>query len=202
MEEQENLNNQEQENNVENDIEETKNEENIAGQTENKDISEEAKEEPEDRKEINKQEEKHDKKEKNKKVVPIIIALFVILATMIFSIIFALINMNNDKIFKGISILGIDVSKLTVSEATSKINTAIEERFKDENNNLILKMGENETSVTANSFNAKFDVDSAVIEAYNIGKSGNILTNNYSILFTSLFKKDIKPTLYLDEYLL
>ena len=202
MEEQENLNNQEQENNVENDIEETKNEENIAGQTENKDISEEAKEEPEDRKEINKPEEKHAKKEKNKKVVPIIIALFVILATMIFSIIFALINMNNDKIFKGISILGIDVSKLTVSEATSKINTAIEERFKDENNNLILKMGENETSVTANSFNAKFDVDSAVIEAYNIGKSGNILTNNYSILFTSLFKKDIKPTLYLDEDLL
>ena len=140
--------------------------------------------------------------QKNKKVLPIVISLFVILFIMIFSVIFALLNMSNDKIFKGISILGIDVSDLTVSEATKKINTAIDERFKDENNNLVLKIGENETSVTANTFNAKFDVDNAVIEAYNIGRNGNIVTNNYAILFTNLFKKQLKATLYLDEELL
>lgn len=142
------------------------------------------------------------KKQKSNKVIPIVVSLFIVLFVMIFSVVFALFNMNNEKILKGISILGIDISDLTVEEAKTKINNAIEERFKDENNNLILKIGENETSVTANTFNAKFDIDNAVIDADNIGRNGNILTNNYSILFTKLFKKEIKPRLYLDDSLL
>lgn len=142
------------------------------------------------------------KKQKSNKVIQIVVSLFIVLFVMIFSVVFALFNMNNEKILKGISILGIDISDLTVEEAKTKINNAIEERFKDENNNLILKIGENETSVTANTFNAKFDIDNAVIEADNIGRNGNILTNNYSILFTKLFKKEIKPRLYLDDSLL
>lgn len=142
------------------------------------------------------------KKQKSNKVIQIVVSLFIVLFVMIFSVVFALFNMNNEKILKGISILGIDISDLTVEEAKTKVNNAIEERFKDENNNLILKIGENETSVTANTFNAKFDIDNAVIEADNIGRNGNILTNNYSILFTKLFKKEIKPRLYLDDSLL
>lgn len=142
------------------------------------------------------------KKQKSNKVIPIVVSLFIVLFVMIFSVVFALFNMNNEKILKGISILGIDISDLTVEESKTKVNNAIEERFKDENNNLILKIGENETSVTANTFNAKFDIDNAVIEADNIGRNGNILTNNYSILFTKLFKKEIKPRLYLDDSLL
>ena len=142
------------------------------------------------------------KKQKSNKVIPIVVSLFIVLFVMIFSVVFALFNMNNEKILKGISILRIDISDLTVEEAKTKVNNAIEERFKDENNNLILKIGENETSVTANTFNAKFDIDNAVIEADNIGRNGNILTNNYSILFTKLFKKEIKPRLYLDDSLL
>ena len=141
-------------------------------------------------------------KTKSKKVISIIVSLFIILFIMVFSVVFALFNMNNEKILKGVSILGIDISNLTAEEAKNKVNNAIEERFKDENNNLILKIGENETSVTENTFNAKFDIDNAVIEAYNIGRNGNILTNNYSILFTKLLKKEIKPKLYLDENLL
>ncbi len=140
---------------------------------------------------------------KSKKALPIIITIAVIIfITMLFSIIFALLNMNNNKIIEGISVLGIDVSNLTVEEATNQINTAIQERFSDENNTLILKRGEEETSVTANTFNATFDVDAAIAEAYNIGRDGNIITNNYAILWTKIAKKDIQPTLYLDEELL
>ena len=140
---------------------------------------------------------------KSKKALPIIITIAVIIfIAMFFSIIFALLNMNNNKIIEGISVLGIDVSNLTVEEATNQINTAIQERFSDENNTLILKRGEEETSVTANTFNATFDVDAAIAEAYNIGRDGNIITNNYAILWTKMAKKDIQPTLYLDEELL
>lgn len=142
------------------------------------------------------------KKSHTKKVIPIIIISILILSIMLFSVIFALININSEKIFSGISILGIDVSELTIEEAKNKINTAIDERFKDENNNLILKINEDETSVTANSFNAKFEVENAVMEAYNVGKTGNILTNNYTILLTKIVKKDITPELKLDNELL
>ena len=136
----------------------------------------------------------------SKKTVVISIALIsTIIAIMIFSIIFALININNTKILKGISILGIDVSELTVEEAKQRVNDAIEAKFTNENESIILKRGESETSVNANTFNAKFDVDTAVVEAYNIGRSGNIITNNYAILSTILFQKNINPELYYDE---
>ena len=71
------------------------------------------------------------KKQKSNKVIPIVVSLFIVLFVMIFSVVFALFNMNNEKILKGISILGIDISDLTVEEAKTKVNNAIEERFKD-----------------------------------------------------------------------
>ena len=143
------------------------------------------------------------KKQKQKKTLLIVILTAVIVfAALFLSIIFSLLNMNNEKMLDGISILGIDVSGLTVEEAQTQLNDAIENRFKDENNNLILKRNEEETNVTANTFNAKFDVETAVAKAHNIGRDGNIITNNYAILFTKLFKKDIQPELYLDEELL
>lgn len=141
-------------------------------------------------------------KKTKKGLIITIAAIAVIFILMLFSTIFALINMNNQNIMKGISILGIDVSNLSPEEATKKINDAIENRFQDENNNLILKRNQTEISVTANTFNAKFDVEKAIAEAYNIGRSGNILTNNYAILYANIFKKDIQPQLHLDNELL
>ena len=154
----------------------------------------------ENKEEIKKEEDKKTKSRKTK--IILIIATILILAIMVFSVIFSLLNMNNNKILKGITILGIDVGNLSVEEAKAQINNAIQERFNDENNNLILKNGENEVNVTANTFNATFDVNTAVTQAFNIGRNGNIITNNYAILFTKLFKKEITPTLHLEEQLL
>lgn len=138
--------------------------------------------------------------EKSKKTIKIAICLVsVIIAVMFFSVVFALFNINNDKIMNGISILGIDVSKLTAEEAKKVVNDAIEEKFNNEKDSIILKHGESEVSVNANTFNAKFDVDNAVIEAYNIGRRGNIIINNYDILFTQIFKKQIQPALHYDK---
>ncbi len=168
-------------------------------------VSEEKQEKTENKQEQEpKKEEVKEKvqgKGKKAKLIAIIVGACFIIFAMLFSIIFSLMNMNNNKILKGISILGIQVGDLTVEEATKQINDAINERFSDENNNLILKRGESEVSVTANTFNSKFDVDAAVAQAYNIGRDGNIITNNYGILWTYLFKKEIVPTLYWDEEL-
>lgn len=144
-----------------------------------------------------KQTENKPSKSKNTVVISVM-TMIAIFAIMIISIIFALLNINNKKILKGISILDIDVSDLTVEEAKNRVNDAIEAKFTNEKDSIVLKRGEIETSVNANTFNAKFDVDTAVAEAYNIGRSGNIVTNNYAILATKLFKKNIESTLYYD----
>ena len=163
----------------------------------NKDTEPEKNEAPKNMQEDKKEEKNSKPHKKGKKILVIsIISIIVIFAVLLVSTIFALINMNNIKIFDGISVLGMDVSGLTVDEARDKINDAINNRFQDENNNLILKKDEIETNVSANTFNAKFDVDSALTEAYNTGRTGNIFTNNYAILFTKLFKKEIEPSLY------
>lgn len=142
-----------------------------------------------------------EKQPKNKKK-GIIITFSVVIALIIisiFSIIFALMNINNKNILKGISILGIDVSDLTIEEAKKRINDAINQKFSNEKDSLVLKHGELEVSVNANTFNAKFDVDTAVAEAYNIGRGGNIVTNNYAILWHKFFQKEVEAKLHWDE---
>lgn len=131
----------------------------------------------------------------------IVITLSIVAAIIvigIFSVIFALTNINN-KILKGISILGIDVGNLTADEARERINDAINQKFSNDKDSLILKHGDSEVSVNANTFNAKFDVDSAVAEAYNIGRSGNIIANNYEILWLKFFPREIETELHWDN---
>ncbi len=134
--------------------------------------------------------------QKNKRnMMPIIFITTLICILIVFSVIFALININNDKILNGISIMGIDISQLTQEEATKRIEELIQTK---ETEDITLKYEEYETTINGKQFNIKFDVEKAVNEAYNIGKSGNILTNNYSILWTQLFKKNIQMPVYYD----
>lgn len=173
-----------------------------------KELIEEQKEAPIKEKNEDTQEEKEaqqfvpvEKQPKNKKkgmiiTFSIVIALIIV---SVFSIIFALMNINNKNILKGISILGIDVSDLTVEEAKKRINDAINQKFSNEKDSIVLKHGELEVSVNANTFNAKFDVDTAVAKAYNIGRGGNIVTNNYAILWNKFFPTEIEAKLHWDE---
>ena len=147
----------------------------------------------------NKNSESNNKKKrpKNKKITktnilqskstPIVIGA-VIIAIILISVIFALININNEKIFNNVSIMGIDVSNLTQEEAKKAVNDVVNSKL---NEDLVLKKDDYETSINANQINAAFDVEAAVNKAYNIGRDGNIVTNNYGIIFTTLFGKDI-----------
>lgn len=143
---------------------------------------------------------KVEKKEKKSKK-GIVIALSIIAAIIvigIFSVIFALTNINN-KILKGVSILGIDVGNLTADEAKQRINDAINQKFSNDKEGLVLKHGDSEVSVNANTFNAKFDVDSAVAKAYNVGRGGNIISNNYEILWLKFFPREVEAEFHWDE---
>lgn len=131
-----------------------------------------------------------------KRIVAIIVVTSIFVFFLLFSVIFALLNINNNKILKNVSIMGIDVGNMTIEEAKEKINKIIETKQSEE---LTLKNEEFETTLNLTQIDFKFDVDSAINEAYNIGKNGNIIKNNYSILFTNLFGNRIECKYEYDE---
>ena len=141
-------------------------------------------------------EEKENVIKNDRKLILPIAIISILILVLIFSVIFALININNEKIFDNISIMGIDVSNMTREEANKAVNDVINAKISEE---LFLKKDDYETSLNANQINAVFDVENAVNQAYNIGRDGNIVTNNYGILWVTLFGKDIDCSLNYDE---
>ena len=105
-----------------------------------------------------------------------------------FSTAFALLNLGKKTIAKGVSIRGIDVSNLTPEEATNKINEAI-------NIELSLKMDliyeDYQVDFDANQIQYSYAITDAIKQAYSIGKSGNIIMNNYTLLLTAFVGKNI-----------
>lgn len=136
-------------------------------------------------------------KTKNKKtIIPVIIITTIICLLILFSVIFALINVNNNKILSNISIMGIDVSELEQEEAIERLRELTDNKIVED---ITLKYDKYETTINGKQFRVKFDIENAVNQAYNIGKDGNIIVNNYNILFTKLFKKNIELPIYYDE---
>lgn len=131
-----------------------------------------------------------------KRIVAIIVVTSIFVFFLLFSVIFALLNINNNKILKNVSIMGIDVGNMTIEEAKEKINKIIETKQSEE---LTLKNEEFETTLNLTQIDFKFDLESAINEAYNIEKNGNIIKNNYSILFTNLFGNRIECKYEYDE---
>ena len=104
--------------------------------------------------------------------------------------------MNNQNIVKGVSILGIDISGLSKEEATEKINNTILENIPSE---IKLKHNDYETSIDTNSLEISIDVPSAINSAYNIGRSGNILQDDWTILTTMFSKVNVEPVFNINE---
>ena len=171
--------------------EETKNEE-----EQNK--FEKSKEKPkEQEKEINKM-ELNTKKVRNKKrylILAVVIGLILIIGLFV-STIFALANISNNNIINGISIAGIDVSRLSKEDAKAKIESIYNEKKEKD---IPLKHGEYETTLSPILMEVNYKIDEAVEKAYSIGKSSNIFVNNYNILFALITKKDIPLEMTLNE---
>ena len=156
-----------------------------------------------EKKNVNNKEERNNtkimKQKSNRKEKIILLLILLALFLLVFSVVFALININNEKILDKVSIMGIDIGGLTTKEATEKLNEIVSSKINAE---LELKKDDYETSINANQVNGKFDVESAVNEAYSIGRNGNIVANNYGILFTWIFGKEIDCAFQYDEELL
>ena len=123
------------------------------------------------------------------------ILLFIILLCIAF-LIFTFVNSKNENIISGISTKGVDVSGLSAEEAKETIHNYINENLPE---NINLVHNEYETSIPLSALNVNFDIDSAVEQAYETGKSGNIFENSFTALKTWINPMDIELTATLDE---
>ena len=112
-------------------------------------------------------------------IIPVIILLLFI---MIFSIIFSLINIGNSNIIRGGKKGNLDISNLSQEEATNKLNNWYEELI---NLNIKIKYEQLEEEIKIEEFEPNINIDKIVNEALMLGKSGNIIKDNYNILYNN-----------------
>ena len=137
----------------------------------------------------------HRKKNKIGLIIGIIILVLIFLL-LILSTIFALINSKSNKLVKGIYIENVDMSDIT-EEGAKNILTELAEKTKK--NEILFKYKEIETPITYEALEVNFDIDSAIKDAYSLGRKGNIFQNNFDILKTWINGKSIKLNFSFDE---
>jgi len=135
------------------------------------------------------------KKVKHNKIVLITIVL-IFLVSIFFSVIFSLMNMGNSKIARGVKIGDVDVSNLTKEEATEKVEKWYKEIVLK---NISVVYEDLEENITVEQFESTIDIDKLVKDACMVGKSGNIIKDNYDILFSMLFQKNIQANIEMKD---
>lgn len=128
--------------------------------------------------------------------IAIILLVVIVILSLSFSTGFALANVNSEEIQENISIMGIDVSDLTIEEAKEKVNNTLEDRLTTD---IILKHNEETYTFTPNEIQFIYDIDSAINEAYAIGRGGNIFENNFAILKQKKNILDFIPRVSMNE---
>lgn len=137
---------------------------------------------------------KNNKKQNNSKKIIIILS---IIGFLIFiSVIFSLINIGNNKIYPNIKVEGISVYGKEQEEANTELNKIYNEK---KIAGIKLKQGEYETTISFDQLGINPNIGDAVTKAYSIGRSGNILTNNYNILLRYFIPKNIEVNFTIDE---
>ncbi|MBO6243214.1 MAG: VanW family protein [Clostridia bacterium] len=143
------------------------------------------------------EEMKRELEKKRKKWIKIVItSISIIIVLLLISTIFAIINVDNEKIIEGVSISGIDVSRLTKKEATEKLEAVYNDKKEKD---IKLKYQDYEESLNPTLMEVNYEIEKAIDDALLIGRNGNIFTNNYEILFTLISHKKIDLNMNLNE---
>ncbi len=140
--------------------------------------------------------DKYEKEEPKDIKSKVLIGVALVAIILIFSSMFAIINLGNKNILDGISVKGIDISGLSKEDATTKVNAVYEKRLAEE---IKLKYQDYETTIDSSVIEAHYDIEKAINEAQETGRKGNIFINNFEILKTMIFKKDINIDMTLNE---
>lgn len=122
----------------------------------------------------------------NKKIL-IVIAIFLML--LFISIMYFTNEYLNPKIHKGVKIEEVDVSYLSKEEALKKVKKITDNEINNKKINFYYD--DNEINIGLKDFGYKLDLDKAIDEAYNYGRSKNVFGNYIDLISSLLLKKNI-----------
>lgn len=126
----------------------------------------------------------------------LIIPISILAILIIFSVIFSIINMGNNKILNNIYVRGIDVSNLTKEEAKDKLESSFKSNIES---SVLLNFEDYSLSLLPSEINFEYNISSAIDDAYLIGRSGNIFSNNFTIISSIFDKHNIELDYTYDE---
>lgn len=142
-----------------------------------------------------KEETKETEITKKKISVKLIVTITLIIIILLFlSTIFAIVNINNTNIIKGVYIENINLSNISKEETINIINEKI-----DSIETIDLNCGEYSTIVKIEEVGLEINSKDAINNAINLGKTNNIIVDNYSILKANLFKTKFDLDIKIDE---
>lgn len=139
-----------------------------------------------------------EKKSKKPLIIGLSIAGGVLVLVALFCVIFSLININNNKILKNISIMGLNVENLTKEEANEKLNNLVKDRLETD---IVFKHNDQSFTLLPKEIEFNYNFEKAVDEAYDIGRDGNILQNNFVILGQYFKQQNIVPEISINQEL-
>ena len=116
-------------------------------------------------------------RKKKRRTIIFIFVVILIFLIVAFSTIFALLNMNNIKIAKGVSIKNVELSDLTIDDARKNLNEVLEKQLIAELN--VKYNDEYNITLSPAQIEFKYNVEDALNKAYSIGRSDNIILDNY-----------------------
>ena len=133
-------------------------------------------------------------KSKIKSAIGTIFAIIITMLVVAFGA-FTVYNAVNTNIISGVSIKGVDVAHKSKSDARSEVENYLANALPEE---IKIKHGDFESTISLSQMNVKFDVKTAVNSAYAIGRNGNIFQNDFRIISSYFNKVNIEPALTLD----
>ena len=129
------------------------------------------------------------KKKKNLIIIPVLIIILMFLST-----IFAITNMNSSNIIKGVYIENLDIS----NQSKEKINDIINEKIMAIENVELYYNDYNEI-IKIEDLGIEVSAKNAINNAIMIGKSENIIIDNFNILKSMLLKTKLELDININE---
>ena len=135
----------------------------------------------------------------HKKKILLITTIIVLIAICVISTIFSVIYMGKDVIVPNIYIGSINIGGLTKEEAKDKILKIYEEKATKD---IRASLKDYEQIIKPEMVEFVADVSKAVDNAYMIGRNGNIIENNYTIISRYFNNKNIGISYHVNEELM
>lgn len=136
---------------------------------------------------------------RHKKKILLITTIIVLIAICVISTIFSVIYMGKDVIVPNIYIGSISIGGLTKEEAKDKILKIYEEKATKD---IRASLKDYEQIIKTEMVEFAPDVSKAIDSAYMIGRNGNIIENNYTIIFRYFNNKSIEISYHVNEELM